>query len=80
MRLIAALNPDMLNHVVRAFSAYFTLANIAEENFQHQLRRQQVQSGKPLWRGSFDETLRTLRAAGVSAGPWPSGISTSPSR
>ena len=68
MRLIAALNPDMLNHVVRAFSAYFTLANIAEENFQHQLRRQQVQSGKPLWRGSFDETLRTLRAAGVSAG------------
>ena len=67
MRLIAALNPDMLNHVVRAFSAYFTLANIAEENFQHQLRRQQVQSGKPLWRGSFDETLRTLRAAGVSA-------------
>ena len=31
MRLIAALNPDMLNHVVRAFSAYFTLANIAED-------------------------------------------------
>jgi phosphoenolpyruvate carboxylase len=31
------------------------------------LRRDQVRRGKPLWRGSFDETLRTLRAAGVSA-------------
>ena len=38
MRLIAALNPDMLNHVVRAFSAYFTLANIAEENFHSTIK------------------------------------------
>ena len=67
MRLIAALNPEMLSHVVRAFNAYFNLANIAEENFQHQLRREQVQSGKPLWRGSFDETLRALRADGIDA-------------
>ncbi len=65
MRFIAALNPEMLNHVVRAFSAYFNLANIAEENFQHLSRREQVQQGKPLWRGSFDETLRTLRDADV---------------
>jgi len=67
MRFIAALNPEMLNHVVRAFSAYFNLTNIAEEDFQHQQRRDQVRRGKPLWRGSFDETLRTLRAAGVQA-------------
>ncbi|MCB1921525.1 MAG: phosphoenolpyruvate carboxylase [Candidatus Competibacteraceae bacterium] len=67
MCFIAALNPEMLNHVVRAFSAYFNLANIAEEDFQHQQRRDQVRRGKPLWRGSFDETLRTLRAAGVNA-------------
>ena len=67
MRFIAALNPEMLNHVVRAFNTYFSLANIAEESFQHQQRREQVRSGKPLWRGSFDETLRTLRAAGVNA-------------
>ncbi len=65
MRFIAALNPEMLNHVIRAFNAYFSLANIAEESFQHQQRREQVRRGKPLWRGSFDETLRTLRAAGV---------------
>ena len=67
MRSIAALNPEMLNHVVRAFSAYFNLANIAEEAFQHQQRRDQVRRSKPLWRGSFDETLRALRAAGVNA-------------
>lgn len=67
MRFIASLNPEMLNHVVRAFSTYFSLANIAEENFQHQQRRDQVRRGKPLWHGSFDETLRTLRAAGVNA-------------
>ena len=68
LRFIAALNPDMLNHVVRAFNAYFNLANIAEENFQHQSRREQVRRGKPLWRGSFDETLRELRADGIDAG------------
>ncbi|MBK8537835.1 MAG: phosphoenolpyruvate carboxylase [Candidatus Competibacteraceae bacterium] len=68
MRFIAALNPELLNPVVRAFNTYFSLANIAEEDFQHQQRREQVRCGKPLWRGSFDETLRTLRAAGVDAG------------
>ncbi len=67
MRLIAALNPDMLNHVVRAFNAYFSLTNLVEEHDQHLLRREQVRRDKPLWRGSFDETLRTLRAGGVDA-------------
>jgi len=67
LRFIAALNPDMISHVVRAFNAYFNLANIAEENYQHLSRREQVRRGKPLWRGSFDETLRALRADGVDA-------------
>lgn len=66
-RFIAALNPEILNPVVRAFSTYFSLSNIVEEDFQHQQRREQVRSGAPLWRGSFDETLRSLHAAGVSA-------------
>jgi phosphoenolpyruvate carboxylase len=66
-RFIAALNPEILNPVVRAFSTYFNLSNIVEEDFQHQQRREQVRSGAPLWRGSFDETLRSLRAAGVTA-------------
>jgi phosphoenolpyruvate carboxylase len=64
---IAAVDPDLLNHAVRVFSTHFDLANIAEEHFRHHLRREQVRRGRPLWRGSFDETLRALRAAGIAA-------------
>ena len=41
-------------HAARAFSLYFSLANIAEEAFQHQQRRRMVRVGGPLWTGSFD--------------------------
>lgn len=67
MQFIDALEPSMLSHVVRAFSNYFILANIAEEEFQHHHRRQQVRRDQPLWRGSFDMTLRELRDRGASA-------------
>ena len=67
MALIEALDPQTLTHVLRAFSTYFILANIAEEDWQHQERRLRVASGEPLWRGSFDDTVRELVAAGVSA-------------
>lgn len=68
MRLIGALDPHTLSHVVRAFATYFLLANIAEEDFANQQRRRHVQSGERLWYGSFDDTLRQLKAEGVSAG------------
>ena len=67
MRLIDRLNPEMLTHVVRAFSVFFSLANIAEELHHHRLRRRWVRAGGPLWRGSFDETLRWFHAQGVPA-------------
>ncbi|TCO75987.1 phosphoenolpyruvate carboxylase type 1, partial [Plasticicumulans lactativorans] len=66
MHLIEALDAQTLTHVLRAFSTYFTLANIAEEDWAHQARRRQVASGEPLWRGSFDDAVRELHAAGVS--------------
>lgn len=65
-RLIRKLDPDIVTHVVRAFNIYFSLVNIAEEAYQHRLRRRQVRSGGPLWTGSFDATLRDLRNEGVS--------------
>jgi len=65
MRLIDKLDPEMLTHVVRAFSVFFSLVNIAEELFHHRLRRRWVRDGGPLWRGSFDETLRWFHAQGV---------------
>lgn len=67
MRLIEAFNPETAVRVLRAFNIYFSLANIAEEGFNHQQRRNQVSRGKPLWRGSFDDTLRGFHSEGVTA-------------
>ncbi len=64
-RFIEELDADTLNHVVRAFSLYFSLVNIAEEAFQHRQRRMQVRSGGPLWTGSFDSVLREFHQQGV---------------
>jgi phosphoenolpyruvate carboxylase len=61
-RMIDALEPDALIHVVRAFTLYFSLVNIAEEDFQHRQRRRMVRASRPLWTGSFDLTLREFHA------------------
>lgn len=68
MGLIDKLDNASITHVVRAFSTYFSLVNIAEEAHQHRLRRRQVRSGGPLWVGSFDRTLRDFRDQGIDAG------------
>ncbi|MGE5026917.1 MAG: phosphoenolpyruvate carboxylase, partial [Betaproteobacteria bacterium] len=65
--IIESLDAETLTHVVRAFSIYFSLVNLAEESFQHQTRRAQVFRGGPLWKGSFDDTLREFHAQGISA-------------
>jgi len=67
MRLINNLEPEMLTHVVRAFSVFFSLANLAEELHQHRVRRRAVRDGGPLWRGSFDEAFRWFNNEGVNA-------------
>ena len=65
-RMIQKLDTTTLTHVVRAFSTYFSLVNIAEEAFQHQQRRKQRHTGEALWTGSFDAILREFRDSGVS--------------
>ena len=67
MGLIEELDRDALSRVIRAFSAYFHLANLAEEEYQHRLRRLQVHSSEPLWFGSFDHALRELHSQNISA-------------
>lgn len=57
---IHRLDVDTLTQVVRAFSIYFQLVNIAEELSLHQDRRQQVARGGRLWVGSFNDTLNQL--------------------
>ncbi|MDP2963153.1 MAG: phosphoenolpyruvate carboxylase [Sulfurimicrobium sp.] len=66
-KLVGALDPETLTHVVRAFSTYFSLVNLAEESYQHQIRRAQVRGGGALWTGSFDATLREFHAQGITA-------------
>lgn len=65
-RLIEGLSPEVTTHVVRALNIYFSMVNIAEEAFQHQERRRQIRSGRPLWTGSFDDTLREFHQQGVT--------------
>ncbi len=66
MNTIAGLNVTTLEQVIRAFSIYFTLVNIAEESLSYQWRQRVLNSGGPLWTGSFDDTLRDLYEAEVS--------------
>jgi phosphoenolpyruvate carboxylase len=65
-QLINTLDTETLSHVIRAFSTYFSLVNIAEEDYQHRQRRLQVRAGGPLWVGSFDHTLRQFHSQGVT--------------
>ncbi len=67
MALIESLDEDTLTQVVRAFSTYFSLVNVAEEASQLQLRRRQMRKDKELWIGSFDSALRDLVDMGMSA-------------
>ncbi len=64
-RLIDSLQPETLGDVVRAFSTYFMLVNIAEEAYLHRQRRRIAGRGGELWEGSFDHTLRGFRQRGI---------------
>ncbi len=68
MSIIEALDADTLAQVVRAFSTYFSLVNIAEEASQHLQRRRQMRDRKKtaLWRGSFDNVLADLKSMGMT--------------
>ncbi|MDH5359267.1 MAG: phosphoenolpyruvate carboxylase [Gammaproteobacteria bacterium] len=68
LKIINGLDADTLAHVVRAFSIYFSLVNIAEEAYSHDQRRRSIRKGGPLWNGSFDATFRDFRKQGVDAG------------
>lgn len=65
MKRIDGLDPQTLSEVIRAFSIYFSLANIAEEVQGFLQRRLQVSAGGRLWRGSFDHTLRQFAEEGI---------------
>jgi phosphoenolpyruvate carboxylase len=66
MALIDTMPADKVELVVRAFTGYFMLVNVAEESFAHRNRRRMLSHGMPLWEGSFDRALADLKADGLS--------------
>ncbi len=67
MQLITGLEPPVISQVIRAFTMYFNLVNIAEEDFLHRQRRVSVkQHGHAAWAGSFFHTLQEFKAEGIS--------------
>jgi len=65
MALIESMPAEQLEQVIRGFSTYFSLVNIAEESHAHRNRRRQLAMGESLWVGSFDRTLEELKKQGV---------------
>ena len=66
MTMIDAMPAGKVELVVRAFSSYFKLVNVAEESFAHRNRRRMLSHGMKLWEGSFDRTLADLKTQGLS--------------
>jgi len=67
IKLIENLQPGTINQVIRAFTIYFNLVNIAEEDFLHRQRRISVQKkGHATWTGSFHHTLEEFQQQDIS--------------
>ncbi|ASF48598.1 phosphoenolpyruvate carboxylase [Methylovulum psychrotolerans] len=65
--ILQDLPADTLTEVIRAFSLYFSLLNIAEEATNLRQRRREIESNKLFWPGSFHDTLQNWQQAGVTA-------------
>tara|TARA_B100001063_G_scaffold219094_1_gene222958 strand:+ start:936 stop:3737 length:2802 start_codon:yes stop_codon:yes gene_type:complete len=65
IRYIEKLDSKTLKNVIRSFSKYFALVNVAEEAYQHISRTDRLKSGFDSWEGSFDQTLRDCNASNV---------------
>ena len=82
--LAALLNPLPIGQtldVVRAFSYFSHLANLAEDVHQNRRRRAHARAGSPPQRGSLADALARIRAEGVGAAAiasWLAGAVVSP--
>ncbi|HEX2331814.1 MAG TPA: phosphoenolpyruvate carboxylase [Burkholderiales bacterium] len=66
-RELNSLDAEQTLHLVRAFSYFSHLLNIAEDEQQHRRRRAHAAAGSPPRPGSFDYALDRAREAGVNA-------------
>ena len=65
IRYIEKLDSKTLKNVIRSFSKYFALVNVAEEAYQHISRTDRLKSGFDSWEGSFDQTLRDCNDSNI---------------
>jgi phosphoenolpyruvate carboxylase len=65
--LIDGMSAETLASIIRAYTLYFSLTNIAEETASLRQRRRAVQKGEHMWKGSFHDTLLELQQQGVTA-------------
>ena len=65
IRYIEKLDSKTLKNVIRSFSKYFALVNVAEEAYQHINRTDRLKSGFESWEGSFDQTLRDCNDSNI---------------
>ena len=65
-RLLKRLSRDQTNSVVRAFSYFSHLANIAEDQHHNRRRRVHALAGSPPQPGSLARALQAIDAAGVT--------------
>jgi phosphoenolpyruvate carboxylase len=65
--ILDGIDPDTAVHVIRAFSWFSLLANIAEDVHHARRRRFHRGAGSPAQPGSLDHAVDTLIAAGSSA-------------
>ena len=63
MTLIEKLDYQQIDKVIHAFSTFFHLSNISEEQQHHQSRETTEKSGQD-WQNSFSHTLKQLKAEG----------------
>ena len=68
IQLIENLPAEIIEQVIRAFSIYFSLVNMIEEDFQHRQRRQRISNnGYADWKGSYFQTISEFKQAGIDA-------------
>jgi len=65
LALIDGLGPDALSQIVRAVNIYFSLLNIVEESLALHERRHAIDVDPRMWRGSFHDTLLSMKMRGI---------------
>jgi len=74
-QVLGQLQPDEVDQVIQAFSSYMRSVNLAEKVHRIRRRRSYQRASSAAQRGSLDEVIGGLKAAGVEAGTLQQALS-----